>query len=335
VLLGPVAARLEGRRDLLVSPDGALHRLPLKILQEPDGRYLVEPFRVAYLPSGRDLLRRGEGQPLAGAAAVILADPDFDAGGESTRASLAPSAPAIDAVRDLAGRRFAPLPETRGEGEAVAAILRDHMELTVRLETGPAAREEALWSMGRPSVVHLATHGFFLGGASGHDDPPAAIDLEPLREGLPESEPRSPLRRSGIALAGANASLRRGGDEGLVTAEKPVGLELRGADLVVLSACETALGEVQPNEGVFGLERAFLLAGARTLVLSLWPVSDEATRYLMTTFYAGWAQGWSKAEALRRARLELRRRSAHPADWGAFILVGDPGELPLYPAGPS
>ena len=93
----------------------------------------------------------------------------------------------------------------------------------------------------------------------------------------------------------------------------------------MLSACETALGEVRPNAGVFGLERAFLLAGARTLVLSLWPVSDEATRELMTAFYEGWADGLSKVEALRRARMELRERSPHPADWGAFILVGDPG----------
>ncbi len=132
------------------------------------------------------------------------------------------------------------------------------------------------------------------------------------------------MLRSGIALARANASIRKGQDDGLVCAEKLLGMDLAGTDLVVLSACDTGVGKVQEGEGVFGLERAFLLAGARTLVVSLWPVPDDETRQLMEAFYKGMAAGRTKVQALAEAKRRVAARKPHPYYWAAFVLHGNP-----------
>ena len=135
----------------------------------------------------------------------------------------------------------------------------------------------------------------------------------------------NPFLRAGLALAGANRSLAKEGvTEGILTAEKILGLNLRGTDLVVLSACETGVGDLQAGEGVFGLKRAFILAGARTVVLSLWSVPSRETTELMTEFYRQMANGVTKAAALRQAQLVMLRKYSHPFYWGAFLLVGSP-----------
>jgi CHAT domain-containing protein len=116
-------------------------------------------------------------------------------------------------------------------------------------------------------------------------------------------------------------------EDGLLTAEDVSGLNLLATELVVLSACETGLGEVKTGEGVFGLQRAFTLAGAKTLVMSLWSVPDEPTRELMEDFYRRILAGEGRADALRNAQLALRAKYPDPYFWGAFICQGDPGPL--------
>jgi CHAT domain-containing protein len=144
----------------------------------------------------------------------------------------------------------------------------------------------------------------------------------------------NPLLRSGLALAGANSwlkgkTLRPEAEDGLLTAEDVAGLDLLDTELVVLSACDTGRGEVHVGEGVFGLRRAFVLAGAKTLVMSLWKVPDQATRELMVDFYQRILAGTPRAEALRAAQRTLKARPAyaHPRFWGAFICQGDPSPL--------
>jgi CHAT domain-containing protein len=132
------------------------------------------------------------------------------------------------------------------------------------------------------------------------------------------------MLRSGIVLAGANTSLREGRDDGVVSAEKILGLRLKGTELVVLSACETGVGEVKGGEGVFGLKRAFILSGAKTVVMSLWSVPSKETTELMKNFYKFMAEGKTKAGALRQAKMELMKKKANPFYWGAFVLVGNP-----------
>jgi CHAT domain-containing protein len=149
----------------------------------------------------------------------------------------------------------------------------------------------------------------------------------------------NPLLRSGLALAGANLDGAASGDSGILTAMEASGLNLWGTKLVTLSACDTGIGEVRNGEGVYGLRRAFVLAGAESLVMSLWPVSDYVTRQMMTAYYAGLRAGLGRGDALREARLAMLRRTSaasgprsssssthphrHPYYWASFIQSGD------------
>jgi CHAT domain-containing protein len=228
---------------------------------------------------------------------------------------------------------FGRLPGTRVEGECVAAML------GVAPWVDTAALETRLKACHSPRILHLATHGFFLANRAAGDAAgrrglgawsEAAGSGQTPTTGMLNLE--NPLLRSGLALAGANTWCRggappEGAEDGILTAEDVTGLDLTGTEMVVLSACETGLGEVRTGEGVFGLRRAFVLAGARTIVMSLWKVPDQQTQELMEDFYRRVLGGQPRAEALRAAQLALKARYPDPLYWGAFICQGDPGPL--------
>jgi CHAT domain-containing protein/tetratricopeptide (TPR) repeat protein len=324
----PLAVTLGDRRRLLVAPDGELTRLPFEVLPTADGRRLIDDYQISYLGCGRDALRFGAapvGQPTP---PVLAADPDFDL------AHKGPSAGQQEVnggrrSRDLEGGalHFPRLPGTRREGERVAELL------GVRPWLDGDVLAKPLKQVRSPRILHLATHGFFL--SDQQRDPGeqqgwvAGEELGRL-SGL---RLENPLLRSGLALAGANTWLRRAqppaeAEDGLLTAEDVTGMDLSATELVVLSACETGLGQVHTGEGVFGLRRAFVLAGARTLIMSLWKVADEPTEELMADFYRRLLAGEGRAEALRQAQLALKGHYPDPCFWGAFVCLGDPAPLP-------
>jgi CHAT domain-containing protein len=181
--------------------------------------------------------------------------------------------------------------------------------------TGEQASEGALEQLNAPRILHIATHGFFLQDTSQNAAGGA---------GTATAEPENPLLRSGLALSGANL-VKDGKGEGILTALEASNLNLWGTKLVTLSACDTGVGEVKDREGVYGLRRSFFLAGAETLVMSLWPVSDYVTREMMTAYYAGLKRGLGRGDALRRARLAMLRRKGrqHPFYWASFIQSGE------------
>jgi CHAT domain-containing protein/Tfp pilus assembly protein PilF len=338
----PVAKVLpKGTQRLYLAPDAELALVPFESIRLDDRSYLIERYAVSYLGSGRDLMgppaKAGNGPDL------ILADPDYDDLPEAKK--TARSSTVVSAANEMRGlglekkARFTRLPGTAREAQAVAKLLRAKPGRRVVVKTGKAASEETLREVNRPRLLLLSTHGFFLGDvrSTGDDLPQRGLGLVAQEKPglvLPRVQGDARLR-SGLALAGANRwqeRTKRGHSDGLLTAYEVEGLDLWGTDLVVLSACETGLGQVDVGEGVIGLRRAFQLAGARTVVSSLWKVPDQETEALMTRFLALWLQDKPKAEALRLAQRELlarlrksseaRHKDAPPLFWAGFICHG-------------
>lgn len=322
-VFAPIAPHVGDARHVLWSPDGALQLVPLGALLGEDGRYVVERRLVTYLGSGRDLLRFGA-RAATRQGPLLIAAPDFGAlpGAPAAEAPLRSVARSAEGI-DMGRIGFPPLPSTAREIDAIHRALGRGAILT-----GEHATESAVKRARAPGVLHIATHGFFLPGSR---DATAAwsdgLDAT-FAETAAALSRESPLVRSGIALAGAN--LRASGpDDGILTALEAATLDLAGTELVVLSACETGLGAAVPGDGVHGLRRAFTIAGAETLVMSLWQVDSGRTRELMTAYYAGLREGRGRSDAMRRAQLAMlgREGTAHPNVWASFIVSGSWGPL--------
>ncbi|MFL5588394.1 MAG: tetratricopeptide repeat protein [Ktedonobacteraceae bacterium] len=338
-IFDPLEAVLGSRKRLFLATDGDLNRLPFEVLPTDNGHYLIDTYRISYLSTGRDVLRFWT--PLSGqpTSSLIVADPDFDL--STTNESALPGAwhPGGRRSRELerGSLHFERLSGTRNEGEQIARML------GVQPLLGEVALESQLKVHHSPRILHIATHGFFL------PDQQWDLNKEVVTPGVLvtpnsasggrlhrffEQHAENPLLRSGLALAGAN-TWNRGGllpleaEDGILTAEDVSSLDLLNTELVVLSACETGLGKVHIGEGVFGLRRAFVLAGAKTLVMSLWKVPDQQTQELMVDFYQRILEGQPRADALREAQLALKAKYPHPYYWGAFICQGDPRPLAL------
>ena len=289
--------------------------MPFEALVDEANHYLVERYSFTYLTSGRDLLRmqkRTDSKELP----LIVADPAFgSASAGTTPASSTRGLLSKVVTRDINDTYFAPLSGSAEEGKRIQALFPQS-----KLLTGAAASETAIKAAKSPQILHLATHGFFL------EDREAAAKLTrsgKVNSGAAESL-ENPLLRSGLAFAGANRH-SSGGDNGILTALEASGLNLWGTKLVVLSACDTGLGEVRNGEGVYGLRRAFVLTGAESLVMSLWPVSDYITRELMVGYYKNLKAGMGRGEALRQIELEMLKRPgrSHPFYWASFIQSGE------------
>jgi CHAT domain-containing protein len=317
LLLDPIQADLAGADRILFAPDGELSVIPFAALQiarraQPAApapaagasEFLIERVEIDYLTSGRDLLSRPE-RTATSEPSLIVAAPRFDAG---------------PTTEDNA--TFRPLAGTAEEAEALRGLIPN-----ARVLSGPAATEHAIKIAKGPRVLHVATHGFFLDAAS---PPSAEATGSSGRGGLalvavePQSLGRQALLRSGLALAGANQRQGGDGEDGLLTALEAASLDLHGTQLVVLSACDTGLGEVRSGDGVYGLRRALTIAGAESQVMSLWQVSDRATRDLMIAFYKQLAGGAGRAAAMRNVQLDLLKSKqwSHPYYWAAFVVAG-------------
>lgn len=324
----PVRGLLRDATQLFISPDGELNLIPFAALIDEQGRYLIERYSFTYLTSGRDLLRlqvarESKSKPL------VFANPLF---GEPESVPMAKADRQPTKQERLGGKHqsvttnehlssvyFAPLRGTAEEASAIKSLFPE-----ADVFTGEQATESALKRADAPRILHIATHGFFLQDVAGDAAPAAGIRMSGTRAVNPSIRVENPLLRSGLALAGANVS-KASDDNGVLTALEASGLNLWGTKLVTLSACDTGVGEVKNGEGVYGLRRAFVLAGAETLVMSLWPVSDYVTREMMTAYYKGLKQGQGRGEALRQVQLNMSKRKErqHPFYWASFIESGE------------
>jgi len=360
---------------VLVSTDGALGRLPLGALpgREP-GTYLLEDHRLAMIPVPRllpGLLDGDDGRKQLDRALLAMGDVDYDADvntpreAESVTAATGPlwklGGDRATAVRG--DRLFPPLTNTDGEIAGVRRTFskaffgespteQQTLELArITDELSGANATEARFRQLAPQFyyLHLATHGFFASpkksSALSSDELLAAADRAGGSRAMLATRDMhvrgyNPGLLSGLAFAGANRDPAEDSDDGILTAQEIAFLPLNGVELVVLSACETGLGEVAGGEGLLGVQRAFQVAGARTTVASLWKVNDAVTRRLIERFYRNlWEKELPRLDALREAQIYILNnpepiRGATLEDdkeldrlppyyWAAFTLSGD------------
>jgi len=346
LVLEPLRKHIDSRNQWLLSPDGALWLVPWEALPLDDQTYVIEKHTLRYLVSGRDLVTPAFRGKVKSDGSVIMADPDFDIDPKEatvlTAKLLGKQRPTNDeplvALDNPQGTRSASvigrvgrLPGTAAEAAAIKPKLHAYASEAPWVYRGKNALEGVFKSFHSPKVVVLSTHGFFLEDQEFKGDDRA--DLTGSKQPLRTKDgrlPENPLLRCGLLLAGCNqaAQAKPGQDDGVLTGLEIVGCDLRGTELVVLSACETGLGQVRNGEGVAGLRQAFQLAGAQAVVASLWQVSDKDTALLMSDFFDGLAKGKGKAEALREAQLARikahrdRDGAAHPFFWAAFTVTG-------------
>jgi CHAT domain-containing protein/Tfp pilus assembly protein PilF len=285
---------LTGKKTIFLSADGVYNQISLNTLKKTDGDYLINRYDIILVGNSEDVITLKSQKAVASKKnAFLLGFPDY--GGDAVAA----------------------LPGTKVEVESIAKILKANGYQTTPYEQ-KTATEAILKSQKGPAIVHIATHGYF------------QPDVEQSAAGVREENARNnPLLRSGLLLAGASPTLKgevlpnlESNDNGVLTAYEAMNLDLEGTDLIVLSACETGLGDVRAGEGVYGLQRSFQVAGAKALVMSLWKVDDAATQALMTNFYTNLAKGGSKAKAFKQAQLQLMTKYKDPYYWGAFVMMG-------------
>ena len=341
----PLAAHLEGAKTVLISPDGVLAQLPFAALPgSKPGSYLIEEVNLAVVPVPQllaELLDRKPNDDAGKPSLLVVGAVDYDA--EPGKA--APGAASKTGARGGERKQWQPLDGTRAEMAAIKDSFEQRFpDGKVKTLRGAGATEEALREQApKHRWLHLATHGFFAPPtvkAIGRGDDKTARGSE----GFAEQKVTGwhPGLLSGLVLAGANREPDPERDDGILTALEVQALDLRQVELAVLSACQTGLGKVAGGEGLLGLQRAFQVAGARSVVASLWSVDDKATQQLMIRFYENrWdrkmpalealveAQRWMLAEGVKRGlvREDSPKTDAHPRTppyyWAAFVLSGD------------
>lgn len=334
----PLEKTIGDAKYIFISADGNLNLLPFEVFQGPDGKFIIEKYTINYLTAGRDIIAFGKKSTSINKS-LFIGDPDFDFGIEKKhiegqKLAVSSSENKLERSVDMKNFRFSRLP---GTGDEVRAIQKLFGGQKADIYTDKMAVDKVLQINPSPFILHLATHGFFLSdqGIEDYDNNINERGVNIVSKApVAETKFENPLLRSGIALSGANKTLQSGDigmNDGIITAEKILGIRLQGTDMVVLSACETGLGEVKSGEGVFGIRRAFMQAGAKSLVMSMWQVPDMETKELMVAFYNNIIfNNMNRAQALRDAMLQQmkvtnkRYASANPYFWGAFILLGEP-----------
>ena len=321
-----------------------LNFISFATLLTKDKQFLAQTCNVEYVTSGRDLLR--ELKPATAKEVVVFANPDFNLG------STAMSAKAEDRSSDGASKSIRGSEKMEIEDWSFGSLEGTQRESDVLIKkfagwgwtasdfTAEKATKEELLKIHSPYILHLATHGFFA------KEDPTSVKIEPEaswndRQSVTKSKFfKNPMHRSGLALAGAQTTIEAWKHEevppvendGILTAEDVSTLDLKGTWLVTLSACDTGSGEARAGEGVMGLRRGFILAGAQNLLMTLWPISDEVTVQIMSDFYEAAHNTGNAPEALAEVQrnwlLKLRtgKGLAHAVNLAGPFIMSSQGE---------
>jgi CHAT domain-containing protein/Tfp pilus assembly protein PilF len=345
-LWAPIAAKIPQQVNrLIISPDGELNFLSFAALLDARGKFLAETYDISYVGSARDLVR--ETKSKSSRTICLFANPAFQRDPvkvDDMQYAVRP------AEIDIFGQLQLPsLPGTEKESTEIQKIASE-AGWNFQTYTREQADEATLRQTKKPGILHLATHGFYLNSFT-----PAPLDSRGMSViGIDKPKPSSkgvdPMRASGIALAGAQCTLKSWSErkapapetDGVLTAEEVAALDLDGTWLVTLSACETGVGEARSGEGVFGLRRSFMIAGAENLLMTLWPVRDKSTAEIMADFYrealkTGNAPG-SLAKVQREWLVKLRKEKGlleAVRDAGPFVMATIGKPLPPLPREPT
>ncbi len=291
-----VEPELKGKKMIYISPDGVYNQINVNTLKKPGADYVINRYDLVILGNSKDLIAlKTKKKTAAKKNAMLLGFPDYGQGNVSA------------------------LPGTKVEVDGISKMLKTSGYQVTQF-TQKTATEANLKSIKAPALMHIATHGYFLQDVENKTSA-YGINVENAND--------NPLLRSGLLLAGAASTVSgkrtpnlESNDNGILTAYEAMNLNLEGTDLIVLSACETGLGDIKAGEGVYGLQRAFLVAGADALIMSLWKVDDAATQQLMTSFYTNWLKLGNKQKAFKQAQLQLMTKYKEPYFWGAFVMIG-------------
>lgn len=298
----PIRKHLEGVVRLFLSPDGVYNEINLNtLLDAKTNAYVLNEINIVNVTNTADLMRTHP--PMDNEQPVVLVGrPAYN---ETLQTATAPAdeygtrSVLSDELNEVREENFADLAGTETEVRQIGRLLSGR-GMKVETLLGADAEEQRIDEIEDPPALHIATHGFFI------DD---------------EASQVNPMIRSGLILAGVHSKDTGQGSDGILTAYEATNLALDSTNLVVLSACETGLGEVRNGEGVYGLQRAIMVAGARNLLMSLWKVDDAATAALMIAFYQNW-DGQDNQEAFRKAQLAMQSKDPDPYYWGAFVMLG-------------
>lgn len=298
----PIADEIGQVATLYLSADGVYNQINLEAIPSPDGRYILDNANIVLVSNTKDIyLRKIKSRAVTDSkTATMFGNPTFY----------------LTASAD--SRTIAPLPGTEKEVNQVQFILDQQGWITSEFVEQSAA-EEKIKEMNSPRIFHIATHGLYR--------PSEQLTLKKTIEGGEALLARNPLMRTGLLLKGAGDLLEKTDynynmESGILTAYEAMSLNLDRTDLVVLSACETGLGELEAGEGVYGLQRAFLVAGAKVLIMSMFKVDDQATQKLMSKFYQKWLNTKDLRQSFINAKKELRAEYPEPIYWGAFMMIG-------------
>ncbi len=336
----PLKEELKGIRNIYFVPSGELHRIGIEYLPISKTDNICDVYTLHRLSSTRQLaLIQDETE---GKNSVLYGGLDYD---EKSNAISTDSVSTRESVLRLAFSRanvdslslrssFDYLEGTRIEADMIAEDMKTH-NVPYIYYNGIDGTEETFKQLDgrRPKLMHIATHGFFLTEKEAEKSKLARSEMELMTEGGPKGgrpvEDKA-MTRSGLLFSGCNHAIHHeqipdGEEDGILTAQEISLLDLRGLDLVVLSACQTGLGDIISGEGVFGLQRGFKKAGAKTILMSLDKVNDDATRILMVEFYRNMMNGKNKHQSLKEAQQQLRKvengKYDNPKYWASFILL--------------
>lgn len=335
LIWGPLKKELEFINKIYFSPSGQLHNIGIEYLPLNAKENIHDMFSFCRLSSTRQLViatedTNGKGYVIYGGINYNESDTTSVQTTEKNRSNYLKTRSFRKESMDSLELRnnFDYLEGTKKEADQIVCNLQER-SIPYKYYYGKEGTEESFKFLSgtRPLLIHVATHGFYLSETdavvSNFAKARAIIDSKAI------SHEDKPMTRSGLLFAGCNHALNHEqpftkAEDGILTAQEISCLDLRGLELVVLSACQTGLGDITSGEGVFGLQRGFKMAGANTLIMSLWEVSDKATEILMTTFYDNYLSGMSKLDAFSKAREEVRRicspRQTKP-DWAAFVML--------------